>query len=349
MADAATTTLGRLMERNVAEVFGERDPGRRERAIAELYAEDCAFYEAEGESIGQAALSDRVGRILDEGAPGFAFSLVGPADVIEDLGRLRWELGPPRGAPVVRGMDVAIFADGKIQALYTFTETPWQLSHSERRELRRVHPAGGRVGDVFGRKRVVRRRDRALFRGLAAPGSTPAARVSGFHVEVAPEAAARAVGCAQCAPVAIGPHEHDARSISRVSKVDRRRLSVTWEAGLGQQTASSLPSLWERKFIRIGPNVNRFRRSRLALQLDNTGYTVFGTALSDDEIEGLRGDAIRREFEVNVFGGHHGDERSAPQPASGPGRILFVGTSRSRRWRPWPMCTAQSSRRGDSG
>jgi hypothetical protein len=46
MAGAATTTLGRLMARNVSEVFGERDPGRRERAIAELYADDCAVYDA---------------------------------------------------------------------------------------------------------------------------------------------------------------------------------------------------------------------------------------------------------------------------------------------------------------
>jgi hypothetical protein len=58
---AARTTLGKLMERNVSEVFGEPDPGRRRRAIGELYAEDCAFYDADGESIGQAAISDRVG------------------------------------------------------------------------------------------------------------------------------------------------------------------------------------------------------------------------------------------------------------------------------------------------
>jgi hypothetical protein len=36
MAGAATTMLGRLMERNVSEVFGERDPGQRQRVIAEL-------------------------------------------------------------------------------------------------------------------------------------------------------------------------------------------------------------------------------------------------------------------------------------------------------------------------
>jgi hypothetical protein len=122
--NAATTALGRLMERNVSEVFGERDPGRRRRAIAELFAEDCAFYDADGESVGQAAVADRVGRVLDESPPGFAFSLVGPAEVIHDLGRLRWQTGPAGSLPVLSGMDIALFVNGKIQTLYTFVETP---------------------------------------------------------------------------------------------------------------------------------------------------------------------------------------------------------------------------------
>jgi hypothetical protein len=124
MAGVATTTLGRLMERNLSDVFGERDPSRRIRAIAELYADDCAFYDAEGESIGQTAISDHAGRILDEGPPGFVFSLVGPAEVIQDLGRLRWQMGLPDAPPVVSGMDVAVFANGAIRTLYTFVETP---------------------------------------------------------------------------------------------------------------------------------------------------------------------------------------------------------------------------------
>jgi hypothetical protein len=118
------TMLGQLMERNVSEVFGERDPGRRRRAISALYADDCAMYAAEGESIGQAAVSDQVGRILDASPPGFAFRLAGPAEVIHDLGRLRWQSGPAGASPVVSGMDVAVFANGKIKTLYTFIETP---------------------------------------------------------------------------------------------------------------------------------------------------------------------------------------------------------------------------------
>jgi hypothetical protein len=121
---AAKTTLGQLMERNVSEVFGERDPGRRRHAISELYADDCAMYAADGESIGQAAVCDQVGRILDASPPGFAYSLVGHAEVIQDLGRLRWQSGPTGAPPVVSGMDVAVFANGKIKALYTFIEAP---------------------------------------------------------------------------------------------------------------------------------------------------------------------------------------------------------------------------------
>jgi hypothetical protein len=121
---STAASLGQLMERNVAEVFGEPDPGRRRRAIAELYAEDCAFYDAEEESIGQAAVADRVARILAETPPDFEFSLVGPADVIHDLGRLRWQTGRAGAPPVLSGMDVAFFANGKIRTLYTFVETP---------------------------------------------------------------------------------------------------------------------------------------------------------------------------------------------------------------------------------
>jgi hypothetical protein len=121
---AARPTLGQLMERNVSEVFGERDPGRRKRAIAELYAEDCAFYDADGESIGPGSHL-RAGRAHPRPQPSrFAFRLVGPAEVIHDLGRLRWQTGPAEAAPVLSGMDVAIFANGEIRTLYTFIKTP---------------------------------------------------------------------------------------------------------------------------------------------------------------------------------------------------------------------------------
>jgi hypothetical protein len=129
---AAMTALGHLMERNVSEVFGERDPDRRRRAIAELYADDCAPYDAGGEAIGQAAVSDRVGRILGESPPGFAFSLVGPAEVIHDLGRLRWQTGPAGAPPVASGMDVAVSSTERSRRSTHSSRRPWRPGHDGR-------------------------------------------------------------------------------------------------------------------------------------------------------------------------------------------------------------------------
>jgi hypothetical protein len=86
-------TLGSLMERNLLEVFGQRDSARRAAAIAELYTADCTFYEAKEQVTGREALNAKVGSILKD-APGFVFRAVGPAQVNHDLGRLRWQLGP---------------------------------------------------------------------------------------------------------------------------------------------------------------------------------------------------------------------------------------------------------------
>ena len=121
---ATASSLAQLMERNVFEIFGERDPSRRRAAIAELYDDDCAMYDTEVESVGQPAISDRVDGILGESPPWFSFSLVAPAEVIHDLGRVRWQMGPAGAPPVVRGMDVALFANERIRTLYTFVEAP---------------------------------------------------------------------------------------------------------------------------------------------------------------------------------------------------------------------------------
>jgi SnoaL-like domain len=116
------STLGHLMERNASEVFGQRDPVRRKHAIRELFTEDCAFFEAEAQAAGRDAIDAAAESILRQSPPEFVLRAVGPAEVIHDLGRLRWELGPPGAPPVVTGMDVAVFAEGRIRVLYTFLD-----------------------------------------------------------------------------------------------------------------------------------------------------------------------------------------------------------------------------------
>ena len=116
-------TLDNLMEKNLMEVFGQRDSARREAAIAEIYTADCTFFEAEERIVGRDALNAKIDRIFEE-APGFMFRATGPAQLNHDLGRLQWHFGPAGAPPVVTGMDVALFEHGRIRALYTFLDKP---------------------------------------------------------------------------------------------------------------------------------------------------------------------------------------------------------------------------------
>lgn len=112
-----------LLDRNLKSVFGERDPAMRATAIAALYTEDCMFYEADGEVRGQAALSEKVQGLLD-GAPGFVFTAIDGPDIVQDMERLTWALGPSGAQPVAKGMDIALISNGRIRSLYTFVANP---------------------------------------------------------------------------------------------------------------------------------------------------------------------------------------------------------------------------------
>src|SRR6266404_878331 len=114
-------TLGSLMEKNLLEVFGQRDSARRKIAINAIYTENCTFFETNEEIAGRDSLNAKVESLL-KGAPGFVFRAAGPAEVNHDVGRLRWHFGPPGVPPVVTGMDVALFQKGRIRSLYTFLE-----------------------------------------------------------------------------------------------------------------------------------------------------------------------------------------------------------------------------------
>jgi len=82
-------TLGHLMEKNLLEVFGQRDSTRRKVAITGIYTADCTFFESEERIVGYDALNAKVERILQD-APGFVFRAAGPAQVNHDLGCLHW-------------------------------------------------------------------------------------------------------------------------------------------------------------------------------------------------------------------------------------------------------------------
>jgi hypothetical protein len=113
-----------LMQENLARVFGERDAGRRNEAIRELYAEDAVLNEPHASAKGHAAISEAVTALLASLPQEFVFRAVGPAVGHHNVGRLKWRSGPPDGPAAVTGMDIAHFEGGRIHSLYVFLDPP---------------------------------------------------------------------------------------------------------------------------------------------------------------------------------------------------------------------------------
>jgi hypothetical protein len=111
-----------LMQANLARVFGERDAGRRIRAIREIYAEDAVLHEPHASANGPAAICEAVTALLAGLRPDFVFRATGPAVGHHGVGRLQWRGGPGNGPVVITGTDVAHFEGGVIRSLHVFLD-----------------------------------------------------------------------------------------------------------------------------------------------------------------------------------------------------------------------------------
>jgi hypothetical protein len=112
-----------LMHASLLEVFGERDPHRRQDVMERIYTPEVTFTDVEERVVGYQAITEKVQRLL-QGAPGFAFRANGPARVVQDMGYLAWDFGPPGQPPVVQGADIALVSEGRISSLHTMLLTP---------------------------------------------------------------------------------------------------------------------------------------------------------------------------------------------------------------------------------
>ena len=109
-----------LLIRNLRDVFGEGDPARRRAAIAEIFTEDCAFYDpTSGVHRGREAI-DRVAGAIRATHPDFRYQPIAPPEELGDAGRVKWVSGPPGEAPAYAGTDFIVTRDGRIAALYLF-------------------------------------------------------------------------------------------------------------------------------------------------------------------------------------------------------------------------------------
>jgi SnoaL-like domain len=111
-----------LLSRNLQEVFGEGDAGRRREAIAELYTDDCIVDATPGVFVGHDALHKFAGD-LRATHPHFIYTPHGEPQALHNAGRLFWGSGPRGATPDYTGLDVIIVRGDKIVALYVFLDS----------------------------------------------------------------------------------------------------------------------------------------------------------------------------------------------------------------------------------
>jgi SnoaL-like domain len=109
-----------LLTRNLNDVFGENDPARRRAAIAEIFAEDCVFYDPTGGVYRGRDAIDQIAGEIRAAHSDFRYQPIGEPEELGDAGRVRWVEGRPGEAPAVAGTDFIIARDGRIAAIYLF-------------------------------------------------------------------------------------------------------------------------------------------------------------------------------------------------------------------------------------
>lgn len=109
-----------LVTTSLLHVFGERDTDARRAAAQRVFSPDVVFRDREGEVRGVDALLAKVEGLLASAPGDWVFAADGAAEQIADLSRASWTFGPPAGPAAVRGTDIALEVDGRIDRLYTF-------------------------------------------------------------------------------------------------------------------------------------------------------------------------------------------------------------------------------------
>jgi ketosteroid isomerase-like protein len=115
-----TNSISTLLTRNLQEVFGEGDAQLRRAAIAELWAEDGAFYAPDGVHRGPDAIDRNAGKVRAT-HPAFCYTeLASPEEIHGTAGRVKWVSGKSGEPPAYAGTDFIVVRDGRISALYMF-------------------------------------------------------------------------------------------------------------------------------------------------------------------------------------------------------------------------------------
>jgi hypothetical protein len=100
-----------LMLINLVAVFGERDPERRQRAIAANYTQDVLWSDPEATTRGHEEINEGAQKLLD-GNPDFVFAAAVPIHVLRDVDYLPFTFGATQQPPASIGCDLARYEMG---------------------------------------------------------------------------------------------------------------------------------------------------------------------------------------------------------------------------------------------
>jgi hypothetical protein len=114
--------LVQLMEENLRQVWSERNSDRRRKALEGIYAKDSTLFEVGEKISGYDAINNQVSTIVNGMPTEFVFTRLNPVIINNNIGRLIWGVGPKDKPPVLTGMDVAVFENGRIKSLYVFLD-----------------------------------------------------------------------------------------------------------------------------------------------------------------------------------------------------------------------------------
>lgn len=111
-----------IMEDNLNQVWNERDPSLRLKAIERIYSTSATLNHVGDQVTGFDAINISVSATQKILPAGFVFTKLKPVIINNSIGRLIWGAGPEGQPPVATGMDIAHFENGKIKSLYVFLD-----------------------------------------------------------------------------------------------------------------------------------------------------------------------------------------------------------------------------------
>lgn len=101
--------------------WNETDPARRAALLRERWTEDARYADPLARSAGRTAIDAMIGAVQAR-FPGFRFTRLGAADGHGEHVRFAWSLGPAGAEPPIKGSDIVLLADGRIDQVIGFLD-----------------------------------------------------------------------------------------------------------------------------------------------------------------------------------------------------------------------------------